>query len=336
MVTLTAILPVFNDWQSAARVANALRVEFDRNLSVVGAEILVVDDGSTERPSPDDHSELKRSQSFLLRLSGNVGHQRALVAGIRYSIQDNPDYILVMDADGEDRPAAVASLIDRAKRHPEAVVVAKRGARFESPSFRMLYAFHKFLFRLLVGEHLDFGNFVLLPISAARKIRQMPEASAHLAAAILKSRLPIERVTVDRGRRHFGNSKMNTERLISHSFASLSAFAERLMVRLVIFSFFATLVSALAATGVVAVRFLSDLAAPGWATAAFGLLIVFSLQFLTFAGIGTLVTLNVYSLRDYLKGETLETKALSAKPFSGKAKSHAVKRSVRTPEDLTR
>jgi hypothetical protein len=235
-----------------------------------------------------------------------------------------------MDADGEDRPASVASLIERAKRYPEAVVVAKRGARFQTLSFRMLYAVHKFLFRLLVGERLDFGNFVLLPVLAARTIGQMPEASAHFAAAILKSRLRIERVTVDRGRRHFGNSKMNTERLISHSFSSLSAFAERLMVRLVIFSSLATLISGLAATGVVLVRFLSDLAAPGWATAAFGLLIVFSLQFLTFAGIGTLVTLNVYSLRDYLKGETLETTALRAKPFPGTAKSDAVKRSVRT------
>lgn len=334
MAILTAILPVFNDWQSAARVASALRAEFDRNLSVVDAEILVVDDGSTERPSSEDQTALKQSQAVLLSLPGNVGHQRALVAGIRYSIRDEPDYILVMDADGEDRPAAVTNLIDRAKRHPEAVVVAKRGVRLESPSFRMLYGLHKVIFRLFVGERLDFGNFVLLPLSAARRIGQMPEASAHLAAAILKSRLPIERVTIDRGERHYGNPKMNTERLITHSFSSLSAFAERIMVRLVIFSFFATVVSALVATGVVAVRFFSDLASPGWATTAVGLLIVFSLQFLTFAGIGTLVTLNVSSLRDYLKGETFETKALSAKPFSSKVRAHSSKGSARTAGDL--
>lgn len=334
MESIAVVLPVFNDWQSAALVVEALKSEFDGERSGVGAKVIVVDDGSTDHPSHSQQSAFSQSNVFFLRLPGNVGHQSAVVAGIQHAIAGAPDYILVMDADGEDRPDALATLFDRAKRWPEAVVVAKRGARFENLSFRMFYGAHKALFRLLVGERLDFGNFVLLPLYAARKIARIPEASIHLAAAILKSRLPVDRVTTDRGTRHFGVSKMNMEALISHSFSSLSVFTERIMVRIVVFSFWATLLSAMAALGVLAVRFFSDAATPGWATAALGLLIVFSLQFLSFAGLGTLVTMNVSALRNYLKAENIEIKPSRTTPFPTKSGTRGPNRSAQATEDL--
>ncbi len=334
MKTLAVILPLFNDWQSAATVVKALKSEFDRESWAVKAQIFVVDDGSTERAASDEQSAFSESNVTLISLTGNLGHQRAAVAGIRYAIKGDPDYILVMDADGEDRPDAIAHLIYRARKYPEEVVVAKRGARFEPLSFRMLYGAHKLLFRLLVGERLDFGNFVLLPISAARRIAQMPEASSHLAAGILKSRLPIQRVLTDRGTRHFGASKMNMERLLSHSFSSLSIFTERIMVRLLVFSFFATLFSAAAAVGVVAVRFFSDSTTPGWATVALGLLMVFSIQFLSFAGLGTLITLNVSTLRQTLPGESVGAKTSNSTFFSENSESRPPDRFDRASKDL--
>ena len=333
MRSIAIVLPVFNDWQSAVQVAAELRSELNQNAPAVEVALFVVDDGSTEMARPEDLSAFRESKVVLVHLPGNVGHQRAVVAGIRRAVEGNPDYVLVMDADGEDRPDAVVSLIDRARHLPESVVVAKRGARFESAAFRTLYIAHKLLFRMLVGQSLDFGNFVLLPRSAAKRISQMPEASSHLASAILKSRLSIQRVTVDRGHRHFGESKMNMEQLISHSFSSLSIFTERIMVRLVIFSFFATLVSALAAAVVIAVRFFSDSATPGWATAALGLLIVFSLQFLSFAGLGTLITLNVATLRDHLKGSHPGPKATGDMPHGETSGSRRGERALQDAEE---
>lgn len=333
MQSLVVVLPMFNDWQSAARVVEALKSKLAKKPSIAGAKIMIVDDGSTEQASSVEHSVFTQSNIAFLTLPGNVGHQRAVVAGIRHAIEEAPDYILVMDADGEDRPDAVASLIDRAELHPDCVIAARRGTRFENLSFRMLYGAHKTLFRLLTGERLDFGNFVLLPLAAARKIAQMPEVSSHLAAAILKSRLPIHRVTADRGKRHFGDSKMNMERLISHSFSSLSTFAERIMVRLVVFSFFATLVSVLAAITVVVVRFFSESATPGWATAALGLLVVFSLQFLSFAGLGTLITLNVFTLRNHLQGENIESESSHTTPVFPKPGNRGHNRPIRASRD---
>ncbi len=314
-------------------MAADLRSELDQKVPALEAKLFVINDGSTELASSDEISWFRQSQVALLSLPGNVGHQRAVVAGIRRALEGDPDYVLVMDADGEDRPDALVSLIDRARRSPEEIVVAKRGARFESAAFRTLYIAHKLLFRLLVGQRLDFGNFVLFPKAAARRISQMPEASSHLAGAILKSRLSIQRVTVDRGHRHFGESKMNMERLISHSFSSLSIFTEQIMVRLVIFSFFGTLMASLAAIVVISVRFFSDLATPGWATAALGLLIIFSLQFLSFAGLGTLITLNVATLRNYLKGEYLERNAPRDAPSSERSKSRVAERTLLDAEE---
>lgn len=302
---LGVVLPVFNDWASVATVTGLLQEHVTQNPTVSDIQVFVIDDGSTEPASSRDQMNISHSKAHVLRLQRNVGHQRAIAAGIHHALSDEVDFVLVMDADGEDPPELVNSLVDRAVANPESVVVAKRGLRSENLSFRALYRAHKFLFRLLVGERLDFGNFVVMPRRAAETLSKMPETSSHFPAALLKSRLPILRVTVDRGKRFFGSSKMSLEKLISHSFASLSIFTERIMVRLVVFSFFATVLSGLAALAVLFIRLFSDLATPGWATVASGLLILFSLQVLSFAGLGTLITLNVSTLRDFVRADTM-------------------------------
>ena len=303
---------MFNDWQNAAHLVPALKSELEQNTPSIEATFFVIDDGSTERASAGDLSALQDSQVVLMHLPRNVGHQRAIIAGIVLALENDPECVIVMDSDGEDKPETVSRLLVQMGKSPGKIVVAKRGARFESAAFRTLYVGHKIIFRLLVGQSLDFGNFLLLPLPAARRIAQMPEALNHFPAAILKSRVAITRVNADRGKRRFGKSKMNMERLISHSFSSLSIFTEQIMVRLVIFSFFATVMSALAAAAVVAVRFSTDLATPGWATAALGLLVVFSLQFLSFAGLATLMTLNVSTLKHHLSGKDIEPHASKA------------------------
>ena len=69
---------------------------------------LIVDDCSTQ-PLPK-FDGLKNSIQ-ILHLNRNIGHQRAIAIGLSYIQFNLPcEQVLVMDADGEDKPEDVSSL----------------------------------------------------------------------------------------------------------------------------------------------------------------------------------------------------------------------------------
>ena len=121
------------------------------------------------------------------------------------------------------------------------------------------------LFRLLTGRHLDFGNFSLLPASAATRLVLMSELWNHYPATVMRSRLPIVRVPLDRQQRYAGRSRMNFTALVNHGLAGIAAFIDTAFARL--------LVIAVAITGVLGVLALAGLVLrlsigvpiPGWA-----------------------------------------------------------------------
>jgi hypothetical protein len=76
------------------------------------------------------------------------------------------------------------------------------------------------------------------------------------------------------------------------------------MVRLTIFSLFSTFISAVGIGTVLAIRFFSEAVTPGWATAAIGLLLVISIQVLSFVGLGALISLNLSSMKNFNQNQS--------------------------------
>ncbi len=127
----------------------------------------------------------------------------------------------------------------------------------------------------------------------------------HYAASIFKSRIPYTMFPVARGKRLAGDSKMNFVGLVLHGLSAISVFAEIVGARLTLAIVgLVTLVFGLLAA-VLAIRWGTTLAIPGWATTAAGLLLVIVLQMLTVAlGLTLLVLFNrnnlsFLPLRDY-------------------------------------
>ena len=57
----------------------------------------------------------------------NKGHARCNAFGLRYINQnEDHDYVIVMDSDGEDRPVEIKKLIEKIIENPDNSVVAKR------------------------------------------------------------------------------------------------------------------------------------------------------------------------------------------------------------------
>ena len=295
MKKIRVVVPVFNDWTAF----NIFLRELNRAASALSARIAVssVNDGSTDvlDLSLEELSGLNHLESVeIIHLSLNVGHQRAIAIGLCVAVEDDDcDAILVMDADGEDSPSVIEKLLQVAGDRSDYCVVAERRKRSENLTFKLSYLVYKLIFKILTARQINFGNFCLLSRSYARRLVKISDLWNNLPAAILRSRLPIKSVPVDRAQRYAGKSKMNFTSLIVHGLSGISVYAEVIFVRLILLTVTLTCLSGISIGAVLILRlYFPWLATPGWATTvSFGMLIILA-QVLSITLSSILILLN--------------------------------------------
>jgi len=281
--SLVVVTPIFEDVDASSLLFRELA-----GTTRGQAFIVAVDDGSVEcRPDAASiaHAGL---DGVMIRLKRNVGHQRAIAIGLNYVAARMPSaqQVVVMDSDGEDVPQTVETLLARLAPGNVDVVVATRLRRVETFRFKLFYAAYKWLFRLLTGRKIGFGNFVALKPASLQRLVAMQELWIHFAGCVLVSRLRVADCPLDRGPRYAGRSKMSFVGLALHGFRGLMVFAEDVLVRVGIAC---VVVAALAVSGVAVAILLKALgyATPGWFSIALGILLLVFLQ----TGAVTLMTL---------------------------------------------
>jgi polyisoprenyl-phosphate glycosyltransferase len=291
--TIAVVVPVLDDWTSFATLVADIAGQFTRR--EVAVHVCAVDDGSLAPFALETISLPPESCVVgieIIRLALNLGHQRAIAVGL-CAVADNPEFdaALVMDGDGEDRPGDIAALLTASRDTPGAIVLARRAKRSEPRMFRVWYYLYRMLFHLLTGQAIRFGNFSLLPMPAVRRLVYMPELWNHLAASIMRSRLPYIEVPTQRGRRLSGRSRMNLVGLIVHGLSALSVHTDMIFVRVLLLAAAIAVAAGLGIVAVAVIRFGTDLAIPGWATTAVGDLLIMLLQTLVVVVAATLTML---------------------------------------------
>jgi hypothetical protein len=221
----------------------------------------------------------------------NLGHQRALVFGLRLILPDvsASDLIVTMDADGEDRPEDVPRLVEALVAAPDQrgmLCVARRTKRSESLRFRVLYTFFRAMFRTLTGTTVRSGNYAAYRGWLAKRMLMHPYFDLCYSSSLVSLDMTVTSVPCPRGTRYAGRSRMSLFRLAVHGVRMLMPFTDRIAVRAL------TAFSAMFGLGiilsfvVVAIRVFTTTAIPGWATATLlGLLI------LSFVSLGNFVVL---------------------------------------------
>lgn len=234
-----------------------------------------------------------------MRLACNLGHQRAIAVGLVVAKDDATDCsaIVVMDGDGEDRPKDVPRLLEYSTQKPGAIVCARRARRSEPLGFRMFYGLYKLAFAQLTGVRIDFGNFCLVPNTRLTAVISQPGTWNHLAATLTRSRMPLVRVETDRGVRYAGTSKMNLVSLIVHGLSAVAVYSDIALVRVLLFTVTSGSLALLGLVIAVGVRFLTDLAIPGWATTVAGTMLVLFFQAMTTSAIDVFVVLTMRTSR---------------------------------------
>jgi glycosyltransferase involved in cell wall biosynthesis len=277
---LGIVTPVFNDWESLAillhRITELYRCE------EIALSVVAVDDGSTRQGARLDTLTLGPScirRLEIVRLAANLGHQRAIAIGlVQIATRMDIDAVLVMDSDGEDRPEEIAALVAAARADPDAVILADRSKRSESLSFRLGYRIYKLLFRLLAGQRVSFGNFMIIPKAALTGLISASTLWNNLPATVIRSRYQMVRVPTIRGKRYAGESKMNLVALATHGFSAISVYVDVIFVRLLLFSTALITSATLAILLFVGYKLFTDLATPGWTTTVVSTFLIIILQ----------------------------------------------------------
>jgi hypothetical protein len=285
------LLPVYNDWPSLPR----LLVELDRAFSALDifSTVVIINDGGRPPVNGNEFLDLNfdRITEFrMIELVGNVGNQNALGIGLSF-IRDQIkcDIVVVMDSDGQDSPEHLGLLISAHRDHPDELVAAERSGRSEGLLFKTCYQIYRWVFTLLTGKRLTFGNFSVIPYQHLVRLCAMPDLTANFAATLIKSRIPIFCVPCYRADRYDGVTSQSFVNLIIHGINGVSVFSEIALVRVSLFSAAIILTTLFGIAFVAIIRFFTHLAIAGWASNVVGFLLVLMTQALLLSLIAIIV-----------------------------------------------
>jgi hypothetical protein len=280
---LQIVIPIYNDWESVRRLLPLV----DEQLAKSGltADALLANDGSSIAPPQPWEAQLTSVRSVrILNLRRNVGHQRAICVALCHLLNaSNCQRVLVMDGDGEDAPADIPRLIEKLESDCRLrIVFAERTKRSEGILFTVFYTLYRLLHRLLVGHRVRVGNFSVMKRECLESLCATSDLWNHYAAAVFASRQPMAMVPTHRATRLAGHSSMNFPALVMHGLSALSVFADKISTRLLILSAIATVLTIVGMVVVTLIRLAGSSAIPGWATNAFGILLLLLVQVGTF------------------------------------------------------
>ncbi len=228
------LIPVYNDFQSASK----LIVDINSVISNLNDEfsIIIINDASTEKAEINVSNIDKIKSVKIINMKENQGHARCIASGMKYIFDnDEFDYLIPMDGDGEDRAEEISKFIEFLNYDKSKPIVGERVKRSEGLIFKLCYKFHKIITYVFTGQSIKFGNYTCLPRSTVEKMINEKATWSSFSGSL--SKLEKNRSTIPsiRGERYFGPSKMSFYNLIKHSLSIIAVFKINVIIRSILF-----------------------------------------------------------------------------------------------------
>ena len=228
------LIPIYNDWQSVSQLLKNI----DLVVKDINHDFLVylINDGSTEK-KPNNIGSIDNLKSLkIINMTNNIGHARCIATGIKYIYEnENFDYIIPMDGDGEDRPEEIKIFVENQAYNENTPIVGERIKRSENLIFKLSYFFHKLITLVFTGKSIKFGNFTFLPKKTIEKLLNDKAIWSSFSGALVKVEKNFASIPSVRGKRYFGPSKMNFLNLVKHSLSIIAVFKTSVIIRSIAF-----------------------------------------------------------------------------------------------------
>ena len=234
-MNIIILIPVFNDFRSTS----ILLEEIDKNISDLNASfsVIVINDASTEEKNLENKNLINIKSIKLINMRNNSGHARCIAAGLKHiSENEDFDYVIPMDGDGEDRPEEIKNFLEKIKNNPsKKSIVGERVKRSEGLIFKICYFLHKIITYTFTGIFIKFGNFTCLTKETVKKLINEKATWSSFSGSLAKTEINLIKSPSIRGLRYFGPSKMSFLNLVKHSLSIISVFKFNVILRSILF-----------------------------------------------------------------------------------------------------
>jgi dolichol-phosphate mannosyltransferase len=218
---VSVVAPLFDE----EGTAEEFRRRVDAALQGLDYELVLVDDGSTDR-TPEILRGMAEEDPRVrvVTLSRNFGHQAALTAGLDHA---RGEVVAMLDADLQDPPELIPEMIG-AWREGADVVYAVRRERNGETRLKLATArwFYRVFGRLAQIEfEQNAGDFRLLDRSALEALGSMRERSRFLRGMSVWVGFTQTAIPYERDARHAGQTKFSARKMLRFSFDALTSFS---------------------------------------------------------------------------------------------------------------
>ena len=264
---LDVVVPLYNDEEVieslCETVFNTLQNKFQ------SIRMILIDDGSTD----ESYSVALRMRSVydaidVIKLAGNFGQHRAILAGLRST---SADLVAVMDSDLQDRPEHIPALVERMLVDGTSLAIARRIRRVDSLRKRLFSRLFATTSNLLVPFKVDphLGAFRVMRQSIVKQICEVKEHTGTPFSMLYSLRVPYSAVDLEREARTAGTTgytfkkslKLASDRIMTYSIKPI-----RLAIVLgIMFGLFSIAIAGYSIVNYILV----DRVAPGWTSIVF-------------------------------------------------------------------
>ena len=224
---LSIIIPCYNEEEVLPFTLDRLKTlsqEWIASGDCTEVEFVIVDDGSQDRTAELLTQYSKADKSIkVIRFSRNFGHQAALLAGYEFA---KGDVIVSLDADLQDPPELIGSMLDSIKEGNDIVYAARKSREIDSLFKRktadVFYWIMKKFGADIVPNHADYRMVTRRVLNAFLKF---PENNLFIRATFPIVGFPSCVVYHDRPERLAGKTKYPFRKMLEFAIDGLTSFS---------------------------------------------------------------------------------------------------------------
>ena len=264
---LDIVVPLYNDSDVLPALCNAVFSEINGKFK--SFRLILIDDGSVDstfKNVMEMRSEFENLE--VIRLAGNFGQHRAILAGLRST---KGDVVAVMDSDLQDRPEHILIMVEKMLEEDTPMAIARRVSRNDSLLKKIGSRTFATLSNVLVPFKVDphLGAFRVLRKNVVKQICDVKEHTGSPFSMLYSLKIPYSIVDLDRDARIAGKSGYNLRK-------SMKLASDRILtysIKPIRMSIFLGILFGLVSISIAAYSIvnygLQDRVAPGWTSLAF-------------------------------------------------------------------
>ncbi|AUI37224.1 glycosyltransferase [[Bacillus] caldolyticus] len=265
---LAIVVPCYNEEEvlpeTARRLTALLEQLLEEGAVAIGSHIVFVDDGSRDRTWALIEEESERNPFVSgVKLARNVGHQRALLAGLE-TVRAYADCAVSIDADLQDDVEAIREFVQKYREGYDIVYGVRRSRKtdtwFKRTTAQAFYRFMRAIGIELIYNHADFR---LMSKRALDELSRYTEVNLFLRGLVPLVGFRSTCVFYDRHERWAGQSKYPLKKMLAFAFDGITSLSVAPIRAITLIGFLAFLTSGAAGLYALIVKWLGH-AESGW------------------------------------------------------------------------